>query len=81
MSTLEFVATLQEELVAAGVLSSNFDFDAHKQSVPIQPGDMLVTYADISNLEQLIGFRLSTPLREGLRSFARWYADYYKKNL
>lgn len=79
VSLLEFVNTLQEELVAAGVLPPDFDFDAHKQSVPMQPGDMLATYADISDLEQLIGFRPSTPLREGLRSFARWYADYHKK--
>lgn len=80
VSLLEFVETLQEELVAAGILSSDFDFDAHKQSVPMQPGDMLATYADISDLEQRIGFRPSTPLREGLRRFARWYADYHKKN-
>lgn len=79
VSLLEFVDTLLEELVAVGVLSSDFDFDAHKQSVPMQPGDMLATYADISDLEQLIGFRPSTPLREGLRSFARWYAEYYTK--
>lgn len=79
VSLLEFVETLQEELVAAGVLPS--DFDAHKQSVAMQPGDMLVTYADIADLEQQIDFRPSTPLREGLRSFARWYADYHKKNL
>ncbi len=81
VSLLEFVETLQEELVAVGVLPYDFDFDAHKQSVPMQPGDMLATYADISDLEQLIGFRPSTSLREGLRSFARWYADYHKKNL
>lgn len=81
VSLLEFVETLQEELVAAGILSYDFDFDAHKQSVPMQPGDMLETYADISDLEQLIGFRPQTSLREGLRSFARWYVDYHKKNL
>lgn len=81
VSLLEFVETLQEELVAAGVLPSGFDFDAHKQSVPMQPGDMLATYADISGLERLIGFRPTTSLREGLRHFARWYADYYKKDL
>lgn len=81
VSLLEFVETLQEELVAAGVLPYDFDFDAHKQSVSMQPGDMLATYADISGLEQLTGFRPQTPLREGLRSFARWYADYHKKNL
>ncbi len=81
ISLLEFVETLQEELVAAGVLPSDFDFNAHKQSISMQPGDMLATYADISELEQTIGFRPSTPLREGLRRFARWYADYYKKDL
>lgn len=73
--------TLQEELVAAGVLPSDSDFNAHKQSVPMQPGDMSATYADISNLERKIEFRPTTSLREGLRRFARWYADYYKKDL
>ncbi len=79
VSLLEFVETLQEELVAAGVLPAGFDFDAHKRFVHMQPGDMLTTYADISDLERQTGFRPSTPLREGLRSFARWYADYYKR--
>lgn len=79
VSLLEFVETLQEELVAAGVLPSDFDFEAHKQSVSMQPGDMLETYADISELERLIGFKPSTPLHEGIRNFARWYANYYKK--
>ena len=77
VSLLEFVETLQDELVTAGVLPSDFNFDAHKQSVAMQPGDMLATYADISDLERQIGFRPSTPLREGLRSFAKWYAAYY----
>lgn len=81
INLLEFVETLQEELVAADVLPPDFDFDAHKQSVPMQPGDMLATYADISNLERKIGFRPTTLLREGLRRFARWYAEYYKKDL
>lgn len=81
VSLLEFVGTLQEELVAAGVLPYGFDFEAHKQSVPMQPGDMLATYADISDLERLTGFRPSTPLREGLKKFAQWYAEYHKKNL
>lgn len=80
VSLLEFVNTLQEELVAADILPLDFDFEAHKQFVPMQPGDMLATYADISDLERLTEFRPSTPLREGLRSFARWYADYHKKN-
>jgi len=79
VSLLEFVEILQEELVAAGVLPSDFDFEAHKQSVPMQPGDMLATYADISDLERKIGFSPSIPLREGLRCFARWYAEYHKK--
>ncbi|GAA6401034.1 NAD-dependent epimerase/dehydratase family protein [Bacteroides ovatus] len=78
VSLLEFVETLQDELVAAGVLPSDFDFDTHKQSIAMQSGDMLVTYADISDLEQQIDFRPSTPLREGLRSFAKWYATYYR---
>lgn len=81
VSLLEFVNTLQEELVAAGVLPPDFDYDAHKQSVPMQSGDMLATYADISDLERLTGFRPSTPLREGLRKFAKWYASYYKNDL
>ncbi|MEY8686586.1 NAD-dependent epimerase/dehydratase family protein [Bacteroides sp. AN502(2024)] len=80
VSLLEFVETLQEELIAASVLPSGFDFDAHKQSVPMQPGDMLATYADTSDLERQIGFKPSTSLRDGLRNFAQWYADYYKKN-
>lgn len=75
-SLLEFIDTLQEELVHAGVLPTDFDFEAHKQSVDMQPGDMLETYADISDLEQLIGFRPKTSLREGLRKFAEWYAAY-----
>lgn len=79
VSLLEFVETLQEELVAAGVLPTDFDFDAHKRFAHMQPGDMLTTYADISDLERQIEFRPSTPLREGLRSFARWYAEYYTK--
>ena len=81
VSLLEFVETLQKELVAACVLPFDFDFNVHKQSVPMQPGDMLATYADISELEQKIGFRPSTPLHEGLRRFVRWYASYYKKDL
>ena len=78
VSLIDFVNALQEELVAAGVLPAGFDFEAHKRSVPMQPGDMTATYADISGLERLTGFRPSTPLREGLRRFARWYAAYHK---
>lgn len=74
---LDFVRILQEELVAAGVLPEVFDFEAHKELVPMQPGDVPVTYADTSALEEDFGFRPSTPLREGLRAFARWYASSY----
>lgn len=81
VSLLEFVTTLQEELVKAGVLPAGFDFEVHKQSVPMQPGDMSATYADISDLERFIGFRPSTPLREGLRKFAEWYASYRESSL
>ena len=75
---LDFVQILQEELVAAGVLPADYDFDAHKELVPMQPGDVPVTYADTSALERDFGFRPSTPLREGLRRFAQWYSNYYK---
>ncbi len=70
---LDFVSILQEELVAAGVLPADYDFEAHRRLVPMQPGDVPVTYADTTPLEQDFGFRPSTPLREGLRRFARWY--------
>ena len=75
---LDFVTILQEELVRAGVLPANYDFEAHKELVPMQPGDVPVTYADTTPLERDFGFRPSTPLREGLRRFAEWYADFYK---
>lgn len=74
---LDFVTILQEELVAAGVLPSDYDFEAHKELVPMQPGDVPVTYADTSALEKEFGFRPSTPLREGLRRFAVWYKEFY----
>ena len=74
---LDFVTILQEELVAAGILPADYDFQAHKELVPMQPGDVPVTYADTTPLEQDFGFKPSTPLREGLRAFARWYAGYY----
>jgi nucleoside-diphosphate-sugar epimerase len=74
---LEFVDILQQELVAAGVLPADYDFEAHKELVPMQAGDVPVTYADTSALEQEFGFRPSTPLREGLRRFARWYKEFY----
>ena len=70
---LDFVTILQEELIRAGVLPADYDFDAHKELVPMQPGDVPVTYADITPLEQDFGFKPSTPLREGLRRFAEWY--------
>lgn len=78
---LDFVQILQEELVRAGVLPSDYDFEAHKQLVPMQPGDVPVTFADTTPLEQDFGFKPSTPLREGLRRFAEWYMKYYKTNL
>ena len=74
---LDFVQILQEELVAAGVLPKDYDFEAHKELVPMQPGDVPITFADTSPLEQDFGFKPSTPLREGLRRFAQWYARYY----
>lgn len=74
---LDFVTVLQEELVRAGVLSKDYDFEAHKELVPMQPGDVPVTYADTTPLEQDFGFKPNTSLREGLRHFAEWYARYY----
>lgn len=74
---LEFVTVLSEELVAAGVLPSGFDLDAHMELVPMQPGDVPVTFADTSALERDFGFKPSTSLRDGLRAFAQWYAGYY----
>lgn len=74
---LDFVTILQEELVRAGVLPEDYDFEVHKELVPMQPGDVSVTYADTTPLEQDFGFKPSTPLREGLRKFAEWYARYY----
>ena len=75
---LDFVTILQEELVRAKVLPADYDFEAHKELVPMQPGDVPVTYADTTALEQDFGFKPSTPLREGLRKFAEWYAGYYR---
>lgn len=74
---LDFVTILQEELVDAGVLPEDYDFEAHKELVAMQPGDVPVTYADTEPLERDFGFRPHTPLRDGLRSFARWYKEYY----
>ena len=77
---LDFVTILQEELVRAGVLPKDYDFESHKELVPMQPGDVPVTYADTTPLEQDFGFKPNTSLREGLRRFAEWYAKYYKIN-
>lgn len=74
---LDFVQILQEELINAGVLPKDYDFEAHKKLVPMQPGDVPVTYADITPLEEDFGFKPSTSLREGLRRFAQWYKGYY----
>lgn len=76
-SLLDFVDILQQELVRAGVLPADYDFEAHKEFVPMQPGDVPVTYADTSALERDFGFRPNTSLREGLRKFAEWYKAFY----
>lgn len=75
---LDFVTILQEELLRAGVLPADYDFESHKELVPMQPGDVPVTYADTSALEADFGFKPSTSLRTGLRRFAEWYAEYYR---
>lgn len=76
---LDFVTILQEELISAGVLPSDYDFESHKQLVPMQAGDVPMTYADTEALENDFGFKPSTPLREGLRRFAQWYYKFYIK--
>ena len=75
---LEFIDVLQNELVRAGVLPEDYDFEAHRELVPMQPGDVPLTYADSSALERDYGFTPKTDIREGLRKFAEWYAEYYK---
>ena len=75
---LDFVTILQEELIRAAVLPADYDFEAHKELVPMQPGDVPVTYADTSALERDFGFRPNTSLRDGLRKFAEWYKAFYK---
>jgi nucleoside-diphosphate-sugar epimerase len=75
---LTFVDILQQELIRAKVLPEDYDFEAHKKLVPMQPGDVPVTYADTTALERDFGFKPSTPLRDGLRAFAEWYAEFYK---
>ena len=74
---LDFVNILQEELIRAEVLPSDYDFESHKELVPMQPGDVPATYADTSALEQDYGYKPSTSLREGLRKFAEWYKEFY----
>lgn len=74
---LDFVDTLQQELIRAGVLPADYDFEAHKRLVPMQPGDVPVTYADTTALERDLGFRPCTPLCTGLRAFAEWYKEFY----
>ena len=74
---LEFVDILQQELIRSGVLPADYDFESHKELVPMQPGDVPVTYADVSALERDFGFRPKTNLREGLRRFAEWYKEFY----
>lgn len=75
---LDFVTILQEELIRAGVLPADYDFEAHKRLVPMQPGDVPITYADTTELERDFGFKPATPLREGLRRFAQWYKEFYR---
>ena len=75
---LDFVDTLQHVLVEEDILPEDFDFEAHKQLVPMQPGDVPVTYADTSALERDTGFKPCTPLEDGLRAFAKWYKKYYQ---
>lgn len=77
---LDFVTILQEELIHAKVLPEDYDFEAHKELVPMQPGDVPITYADTTPLEQDFNFKPSTSLRKGLKEFAEWYAQYYKCN-
>lgn len=75
---LDFVDILQQELINAGVLPADYNFESHKKLVPMQPGDVPITYADTETLERDYGFKPSTPLREGLRKFAQWYKEFYK---
>ena len=80
VNLLDFVTILQEELVRSGVLPKNYNFESHKELVPMQPGDVPVTYADTTPLERDFGYKPSTDLRMGLRKFAEWYKDFYMKN-
>ena len=74
---LDFVDILQQELIDAGVLPKDYDFEAHKKLVPMQAGDVPITYADTAPLEKDFGFKPSTSLRVGLRNFAKWYKEFY----
>ena len=74
---LDFVDILQQELIRAKVLPEDYNFDAHKELVPMQPGDVEITYADVDELVRDFGFKPATPLREGLRKFAEWYKEFY----
>lgn len=74
---LDYIDTLQQELVRAGVLPEDYDFDAHKELVPMQSGDVPVTYADSEALERDYGFRPQIGIRDGLRKFAEWYKEFY----
>ena len=78
VNLLDFVDILQQELVAAGVLPEDYDFESHKELVPMQPGDVEVTYADVTALQEDFGFKPDTPFRDGLRYFAKWYKEYYR---
>ena len=78
VNLLDFVDILQQELIRAEVLPKDYDFESHKELVPMQPGDVEVTYADVTPLSNDFGFKPSTPLRDGLRKFAEWYKEYYK---
>ena len=76
---LGFVDILQQELITVGVLPSDYDFEAHKELVAMQPGDVPVTYADTTPLERDFGFKPSTSLKEGIKTFAKWYKEFYIK--
>ena len=78
LATDSVMSVNYKELIRAEVLPVDYDFEAHKELVPMQPGDVPITYADTTPLEEDFGFKPATPLREGLRAFAEWYADYYK---
>ncbi len=75
---MDFVSILKEELVNADILPSDYDFDAHMELVPMQPGDVPITFADTSALERDFDFKPATSLRDGLRKFAVWYKEFYK---